>query len=66
MIQKSFLITGLSLVRTLATELMDMMLRNVTKTARRGRPVILPNNAEKMVASSNVASGTDRNVKFKH
>ena len=52
-IQRSFLITGLSLVRTLATGLMDMMQRSVTRTARRGNPVILPNNAEKTVASTN-------------
>ena len=52
-IQRSFLITGLSLDRTLATGLMDMMQRSVTRTARRGNPVILPNNAEKTVASTN-------------
>ena len=56
-IQRSFLITGLSLVRTLATGLMDMMQRSVTRTARREKPVILPNNAEKTVASTNAVSG---------
>ena len=48
---------------TLATELMVMMQNSVTRTARSWRKVTLLNNAEKMVASSNVASGTDRNVK---
>ena len=42
---------------TLAIGLMDMMLRNVTMTARRGRPVILLNNAGKMVAFINAVSG---------
>ena len=39
----------------LAIGLMDMMQRNVTVTARRGKPAILPNNAGKMVASTNAA-----------
>ena len=42
---------------TLATELKDMMQRNVAVTARRGNPVILLNNAGKMVASTNVVLG---------
>ena len=49
--------TGSSLVTTHVTELKDMMLRNVTVTARRGRPVILLNNAGKMVASTNAVLG---------
>ena len=51
---------------TLATELMAMMQNSVTRTARSWRKVTLLSNAEKMVASSNVASGTDRNVKLMH
>ena len=51
---------------TLAIELLDMMQKNAIRTARRRKKVPLPNNAEKMEASSNVASGTGRNVKFKH
>ena len=42
---------------TLATELMAMMQNSVTRTARSWRKVTLLNNAEKMVASINVASG---------
>ena len=34
-----------------------MMQRSVTMTASRGNPVILPNNAGKMVASSNAVLG---------
>ena len=51
---------------TLVTELMDMMQSSVIRTVRSWRKVTLLSNAEKMVASSNVALGTDRNVKFKH
>ena len=51
---------------TLATELMDMMQSSVTRTARSWRKVTLLSNAEKMMASLNAASGTDRNVKLKH
>ena len=42
---------------TLATEHMVMMQNSVTRTARSWRKVTLLNNAEKMVASINVASG---------
>ena len=41
----------------LAIGLMDMMLRSVTRTARRENPVILPSNAEKMVAFTNAVLG---------
>ena len=37
----------------LAIGLMDMTQRNVTMTARREKPVILPNNAGKMEAFTN-------------
>ena len=45
---------------TLATELMVMMQSSVIMTASSWRKVTLLNNAEKMVASSNVASGTGK------
>ena len=53
----SFLITGSNLAIALATELMVMMQNSVTRTAKSWRKVTLLNNAERMVASSNVASG---------
>ena len=46
---------------TLAIELLDMMQKNVIRTAKRKKKVSLPNNAEKMEASSNVASDETRN-----
>ena len=51
----SFLITGSNLAIALATELMVMMQNSVTRTAKSWRKVTLLNNAERMVASSNVA-----------
>ena len=42
---------------TLATELMDMMQKSVTRTARRGKTVPLQGTVKKRVVSLNVASG---------
>ena len=42
---------------TLATELMDMMQKSVTWTARRGKKVPLLKDVKTMVASLNVALG---------
>ena len=43
---------------TLATELMDMMQKSVTRTARRGKKVSLQRTVKLRVASLNVASGS--------
>ena len=48
---------------TLATELMDMMQKSVTRTARRGKKVTLLKNVKIMVASLNVASGSGPHIK---
>ena len=53
----SFWTIGSNLATAHATELMVMMQNSVIRTARSWRKVTLLNNAEKMVASINVASG---------
>ena len=46
---------------TRATKLLDMMPKSAMRTAKNWRKAILQSNAEKMEASSNVASDETRN-----